>query len=304
LKHHQKDTDMIFVKNIAALNAALEAADPRLSLKDFQTFLKDVIRINTDFADAAYVLHVSSEDLRVKRVIDLRTVLPLELVGAIEPISRALRLGNAGAAESTFEMLGSTLEMLGSEFEVEVTFEEDDCSIWQYQVTDLRNSHKPGVTVNVYADTGYMSDACAFLGAFSVAVEVVIKERNRSLTQATDDFLSGLVDLREAGDVTSDMMAGLPIEMKKYAYEIRCALDDQDLHSAGKLRNKLIGSAWLISGANESRDGLFSVQLELDDPEAGVPASRGLPSRTLYTSMIGATLRAYAANLIAGRAAC
>jgi hypothetical protein len=284
---------MIFVKDIAPLNAALETVNSRLSLQDFRAFLKAVTDTNLDLADAPFVVHVSTEDLKQKRVVDLRVVLPLELVGAIEQVDRALRLGSKGDAEAAFTSL------LGKVYGSEVTWHEDD-KTFEFCATE------DGAGCGY--DFGYANDTLTFLGGLAMMLELYIeKERPISLIEATnDDFLYTLAHVEDFSNPPSDLMDSLPLEMKNRASDIQSALLDQDFYSAQKLRNKLIGPDWVVSGAEEGDKGLIVAKMDRKvgktEPAAEMGAE-GIPSTSFYTSMIAATLRIYARNLTVGHVA-
>ena len=281
---------MLIVKDLAPLNAALEAASPRLSLQEFRSFLHSVTGANLDFTDAPFVLYVASEGLKEKRVIDLRVALPLPLVGVAANVDRAVRLGVAGAGEEAFNSL------LGKVYAAEVTWNEEDEGFDFYGKSDDFPSG---------FDDGYINGALAFVGGLSMMLDLYMeKERPISLIEATnDDFLYMVAQVEDFSNPPADLMDSLPLEMKNYASDIECALLDQDLYSAQKLRNKLIGPDWVVRGAKETDKGLIVVNLDRkvgkSEPAAEMGAE-GIPSRSFHTSMIAATLRIYARNLTAG----
>lgn len=285
---------MIFVTSSYDV-AGLSQRQTRLSLHEFNMFLKEIRAINADHADEPYMLQVALESSLRRHGVDLRKVLPANLLGQIDDIDRALRLDRVAAAENLVDLLSN------SSYNPMVLFSEDDPEMWEFEL--LHNGdNKVELT-----DDSYHLKTTAMTGAVVRLVEH-LQIDGSGLSEKISALLDSIAEITSPGEMPSDLTDRLPVQFANVSTYLFTALDDQDAQTATKVRDRLLNKSgempqrWRYTGLVEREDGFY--EAEISWHSTGRSRGRaywGRPARSLYTAMIGAAMMAYAYEIEMGQ---
>jgi hypothetical protein len=275
--------------------AGLARRETRLSLHEFNRFLKEIREINGDHAEEPYVLQVAKQSSQRRHGVDLRKIVPDALLGHVDDIDRALRLNRLAAAEDLFDLLA------GENHHVVVLMSEDDPDMWEFEI------RRRGDNAVETADDSYRITTTAMTGAVLRLAEH-LQIDNGGLVRTTERFLDAIDAITAPGGMPVGLIDQLPVQFAKFSGYIFNALDDQDAYAATKIRDRLLNQQgvmphrWRFSGLEEREDGFYEVEISSHSP-GGARGDTFIsrPARSLYTAMIGAAMMAYAHELELGR---